>query len=530
MSIKRRAYCWLITLLFLGLVIFWILWLPYKSTSLYQVIPANATFVSSHTHLAERLPNLLDNKLIKSLLKIINANLTGNFTENSDAKLQSFIKDIAPEETLLAYIPALGNSGRPAWIAAFWIGNTAHQLRWALNLKKYNKLESLGTFGWRTIWRFKEPATKSGMKLTFTICEGILLGCLSQDEFALQEVLMTYEGFKPSVSDSLKSVQNLTQISLDKGWLKWRPVHSKSNDPILVTYQISSFTSNAFACEIKIHSKTKSYQPISGTIDLTLPGTLLGDLPAATLVLPLPLTRMLVASAVPWQFRHIVDRFLKDVNALWNSSYIIGAVFTGKYSGLLNLSAFLNQDFNSKKNISTLQIKIPTIMAMVKVKSANAASSFVFHILDELNAEAGKGFIIDSSPILADNYSVYTVEVTTDSSLANLPRDQRPAYAYIKNWLIFSSNAGSLIKLIECNQSEDVIHTGKWQEEIETNKLAGCLYMDLNAMAKVLRLPLMLYAGKTTSASTIIALTKAWFKDASASTKYHIRINLEANH
>ncbi len=582
MSNNKSKITWIFLAIWIALIIGWIFWIPFQPSRLYRAIPANAVFVSSHDNIAGRWKCLSTNVLLKSLVSRIPV-FPGKSSILPDfVKTKTWMAHLASRKTVIGFVPSTEYSGEPTWIAASWIGNASIYMRWLLRWKSIRAISLLGNYGGRFMWGLNQPITESGMKLSFAIGEGMILCCLSHDPIGIRQVIKTYDSTR-SGSDlqlkvnSLLSIHthgktnltfNLRSDPQDRGVIRLPWTSSHTHNPVFISYSIPLLTPDGLTADIHIHSNMTAYTPITETVDLSIPGKLLNDFPAITIILPLNMTIDLLtacpafppkalASAKPSavaarqsaatarrqpaepgflahpkstdvskNLSHIIwiktiKNLLKSNHVTFKNNAFVLSALTGKYSGEFGLSALMG-DKNKGTEYDVLRVKIPAVMGMVKIKHAESVSILINQALNTLNTESRMGLFVNPVPIQAGNQSVYTIESTKNNFLSALAVKDRPAYSVYKNWLIFSTNARSLIKLLEQTQGPDAdILTGKWQEELQATRASAFAWLNLHSVNKTLQLPLFLYSQKLKASHTSSsyrakldpAIIKSWFRD-----------------
>jgi len=116
MSRKRGLLFWLILAAFAATGIWWTLTIPRDVSRLYRAIPANASFVSVHSRTADRWKDLSGNPLILSLLSSVGVKQDALAKQLEDPNTLQWLKRLASDEVVVAYVPSLGHSGAPAWV------------------------------------------------------------------------------------------------------------------------------------------------------------------------------------------------------------------------------------------------------------------------------------------------------------------------------------------------------------------------------------------------------------------------------
>ena len=508
MRITRRISFWFLLLVFLALVATWTLWIPYDPSSLYGAIPANAMLVSSHDHLAERMESLSTNILLQSFLKGITAGMEKQFDRTDSSISKTWLNRLGSRKTVFAYVPCFGKGNQPAWIITCWIGNFSHYFRWSQYWTRIPEISRLGSQGCIPIWGLNQPLTESGMKLSFAVSQGLFLGCVSRDPQSIRHVLMTYEGQSPSVFNVKLPYVCHGSSALDKGWVAWQ--RKNSSDRIFTSFQIPRIAPDGISADINLYSDIKTSAPLAQTIDFTFPGQLLGNIPAAMSILPMDMVDKLLSIHPIQSWAVIAKNLLKSDVLENNANSLILSVLTGDYSGGYGKAP--------------LRIKVPAILAMVKIRQSNTVRQLILRTLDSINAQYHLGLIVDPTPFRVGDLRVFTIEPTLDNQLFLLSAEDRPAYTIFNDWLIFSSSAGSLMSLLKRVQNlEQPYPDGEWQRQLKISNACAFQWMDLDSGGKALRFAISLYslklrfdeAADRTAVLYALKRARSWLKDIS---------------
>jgi len=523
MRITRRISFWFLLLVFLALITTWTLWIPYDPSSLYRPIPANAMLVSSHDHLAERRESLSTNILLQSFLKEITAGMEKQLDRTGPSISKTWLNRLGSRKTVFAYVPCLGKGNQPAWIITCWIGNFSHYFRWSQYWMHVPEISRLGSQGSISIWGLNQPLTESGIKLSFAVSQGLFLGCVSRDPQGIRHVLMTYDGQSPSVLNVKLPYVYHDSGALDKGWVAWRS--ENTSDQIFTSFQIPRIAPDGISADIDVYTDIKTSAPLAKTIDFTFPGQLLGNIPVAMSILPMDMAdKLLSINPIP-SWAVIAKNLLKSDTLENNANCLILSVLTGDYSGGYGKSP--------------LRMKVPAILAMVKVRQSNTVRQLILRTLDSINAQYHMGLIVDPTPFRVGDLRVFTIEPTRDNRLFSLSAEDRPAYTIFNDWLIFSSNAGSLMSLLKRMQNLGQPYpVGEWQRQLKISNACAFQWMDLDSGGKALRFAISLYSlklrfdGTADKTAVLYALKKAgaWLRDISNLKDAVIWLEPESDH
>lgn len=529
MSFLRRIVFWTFLLLFIGSTAYYLAWAPYRPADLYRAIPAQAILVSSHQDLAGRWDGLATNLILRAFINPSHATLDQRQSLAASRAAQQWISRLASKESVMAYVPALGPDGEPAWVFASWIGSASHYLRWVLCFKRLPGLERLGNYcNGRPLWIFRQPLTESGARLAIGFGEGLFLATLSRNPNALRQVIQAYDGLAPSLASSPSYQPDLrpfgrtvapesgntsqgptrSATALDQGWVRFLQPGRKLSDTLTISYAVSRLDADFLSAGIRIQPEFKPRPPLATTTDIPAFGQLLGDLPALIGMLPLDIMRDLLGPASPSPGLHVLRQALKSGAFSVPDNSLVVTLLTDDYSGGFGKEPW--------------RVKIPTLLVFLKLRNPDDAQSLIAEVLDNLNAHYRLGLIVDPSAMPAGKLNVYNVEATQPNLLSSLADEDRPAYAVVGPWLIFSSNAQSLVKLLARYQDPEMprnIPQGRWQATLDQHKACAFLWMNLDVCGRVLQLPLTALAmsqrgpASFSDSRSIIKTIKTWLED-----------------
>ncbi len=485
MNFRRRILVWLIIVLFIAAAAAYVAWEPYRPADLYRAIPARASLVSSHQDLAGRWPILASNALFQGLSAAAATGPEADRRALPAFNVRPWIERLARKETVIARIPAPGADGGPAWIFTSWIGSASHYLRWSLALRGLSGLERRPSYcNGRPIWTFRQPVTASGLRLSLACGEGLLIGCLARHPNAMRQALMAYDGLAPSLASAPAGHPPLpTGRVPDQGWWRRLPPARTTFGPSLIACSVSRLDAEHLAAEFHIQPEPELRAPLSAAPDLAACGQLLGDLPALIAILPLEVIRQSPAWAAASPEFTILRQALQSGALAERDNHLVLALLDGDYAGGIGKEP--------------LRIRIPTLLFLIKVRDPAGIKALVGEVTDKLNARLQLGLITDPAPLPAGKLSAHALEATAPNFLASLAPEDRLAYATAGSWLILSSNARSLVKLLERYPSREApppAAPGRWQKKLAASQAAVFLWMDLEVCGRVLQLPLTMLA------------------------------------
>ena len=101
--------------------------------------------------------------------------------------------------------------------------------------------------------------------------------------------------------------------------------------------------------------------------------------------------------------------------------------------------------------------------------------------------------------------SIWTIEITGTDPQAALEAEDRPAYTIVGDWLIVSSQAGSLAKLMQRSQkpgNATPLTPAGWHGTMSAKNTSGVAWLDLDAGGKTIQLALSLWGLSQRTAAT----------------------------
>ncbi|MBU0714781.1 MAG: hypothetical protein KJ964_05450 [Verrucomicrobia bacterium] len=491
MMLRRRWLTSCALAVFFIAVIGYLFWIPYDPASLYRAIPADAALVSSHQNLAQRWPQLATNIWLNPLLGT--EETSGQTSDPNTLRSVSRLIQLARRDTLFAYLPTPGGTGKPTWMAVSWIGGWSPCVRWALYWGRWSGsqwpiIKELGTFGSRTMWGLQTPLA-DGQRLSFACGDGVLLACLSPDPAAIRYVLMAYDGLIPSTRVLAELRKMPEPVSPDVAWGQWQGTNAEK---FTLTGALTRFDDQGLSATIRLQPSPYRQVQLADSINIAAVEQALGNLPALVMALPLPtLQDGLCSTTTESTWLQTIRRILQSDWIQQDTNGLVLALFTGEYGG----------GYGRKP----LRLSIPALMAFIRVRQPESIRRMIGRELDLLNARHRLGLIQDPIPLTVGSQAIWTIEITSNNTLAALEAEDRPAYTLVGDWLIVSSQAGSLAKLIRRFQklgNETPLTPEGWHGAMSAKNTSGLVWLDLDAGGKTVQLALSLWGLSQRTADT----------------------------
>lgn len=437
----RRLFFWPILAVFFA----WVAWacvrFEFDRRRLYRAIPMSATFVSEHRNLAGRWASLPDDALVRSLAQFIGVPGQSADSVLGDPDLTWLIQRVARRDSLTAYVPAMEGMGPPAWVFSTWVGSYSLVLRTELGLGLLAPFKPITLPGGRKAWRLKRPVTRNGWVLSMAFADGVLVGSISPDPYAVRYLVNRIEQRAaplPELWQWLKRDESGAgrefSAAADRGWMQWHDATGRS-DPRWVRFAL---TKGGPACtealawsNLEILSAAAVPPPSLSTGAWAQLGGFLSDVPSAVLTAPLPTAREWIKAGGEPYMQTIGDLLVRD---LPTNAPIVACLCTTNYAGRL------------------YGIRAPTLLFAVPMPSTNG-HEWVDAAFDQINKAHGMSLMADT---LAGEGKPLVIDQPASASFRKLAPGERPALFAVGPWLVFSSSADALMKMAALVPGEGV--------------------------------------------------------------------------
>lgn len=429
--LKFRRKTLLLTTVAVVVFVAWLLYVPYRPERLLCVIPANAQFLTTHQNLAARWPAILQNPVSQSLVMSVGVEANELNTLATDPETLRWVRRLASRDTILAYAPHLGVSGRPAWVLASWLGGDSQKLRLQLLWFPPPCFVHHTPHNGAPYWTVRVPGLKSGVQLTLAFVEGIAIATLGEDPTAILDVLDTSDGRLPALASArgakFSDYWRLALSAPDHGWVDTGAfVRHKPNTPTPPPLTISltaiepHYVEGNLCGPLPLPAAKTSAKPLEA-----------GDLTKLTGNLPLAAVMIRAATALPAlratfgpEWADVLDAALRPQNTDRIALFLMGGEYGGRLYGF----------------------RIPALIAGFPVRAGDALPGLMQGVLDRLNTQHGWGLI--TREIKIGNHTLHAVEGTTQNAFSMLPLEERPAYAVCDHWVLVASSLRALTALV----------------------------------------------------------------------------------
>jgi hypothetical protein len=182
----------------LGLGAWWRFYQPYTPEALYDVVPARATMITEHLHLAERVDAMVQHPLAEIALAATGADPAEVLEGLTDPDVEGLLQKFTGERSLLFMLDEGQASSGPVFGFATWAGSQSALIEMlgphlGTGIEKVDKLHGV------KIYRVT-GALEAPWELSICVVGGMVVGCISSDPQDLGECVEAAVGHTDSLS------------------------------------------------------------------------------------------------------------------------------------------------------------------------------------------------------------------------------------------------------------------------------------------------------------------------------------------
>jgi len=437
MKTPHQIAFWLILLVCLIVSGWWIFHVPYRPERVFDAIPANATVVSVNQNLAGEWDTVFNNPLLLRAIKAAGIDEGKIAAISTNTVVRKWTEKLASEQSVVAYVPAMGSEHKPALIAASWIGNQSRLLRWQMAwIKTRDLTPAYLDNGNLTIWLSREKFGNTNLHLSLALSEGLVLACLSEDPIGVRVLLETaaYYPYRHAVAE-------LGKPALARGLLVGSPRHwgwlEANHKPVTFQWELKPESLEFEMNGIGALPASVSLKEAAGTESAM---KLIGNTSDFAALLPLNW----VSASIPEDPSLLLLQTIKEL-----------ADTNGAPTNALAFLALLDQNHNGRirgpinKNLRGLikGVKAPTLLLGLQVQSDAEADKRIGQTLTKLNSQYGMELI--AGPFEPDSgLRITSIQDNRKSFYNSFDPEERVAYTVRGNWLLLASNGAILKKLL----------------------------------------------------------------------------------
>lgn len=421
MSRTRRPVFWLLFLGFAGALVWWTLYVPYKPASLYRVIPAQSTVLSAHHDLAGRWDDIAGNPAGQSLFQSLGLDAEELPNLGKDPEFRKWLRILASDELVFAYVPSLGADLEPAWVFASWLGAGSHRLRWLLGVVKVPGIQKVFDQAGHHVWVVQPGLLKGGEVISFSLVEGMVIGSVSRSVTTTAQLLNCFDGRYPSLGGRAEMQAPPRAAGADRGWFK--PGRGGIYTALRAQWTIPLIKPDGLRAELTWPEAFLGAAQTGASLDLAGLRAALGPWPLAYAVVD----HSLAEGVLKTQWTNGLGTVLGDLVATYPGDMalcMLAGDLSGRFKGL----------------------KLPTVIAALELEDPQAFQQALPGRFDAWNARHRWGLV--PREIKTRGGEVYAVESTADTLYARLAPEETVAYAITGNWLLVASNLEGFTNLM----------------------------------------------------------------------------------
>lgn len=432
----KRATFWILLAASVATAAWWVFYVPYRPERLFCAIPANASVMSVHQNLAGEWNSLLHNPLWLEVLHaagIPEDELAGVATNEV---IRQWFTRLASDQSLLAYVPALGGQGKPALVAATWVGGQSRRLRWQMAWIKSRDFSRLSLDEGRlNVWLTRVKVGKTNLRLSLALSEGMVLGCLSEDPVGVRTLLEGAESYPHRLTLAMTGRPERARRLLAGSPRHWGWVNVRDD---LVTFQ-TALDDNRLRLDVAGALALPPAPPLASAAGLKKVTDLLGSSSDLVTIVPLSWIHSLAGTDSSALWMNTL-RPLFNTNAAPENALAFVALLDRDHS------ARLRSPFGPTLRSLIKGVKTPTLLLGMQVADPNEADLRIQRIVAQLNSQ----YNLNLSTRRLESGERKTMTLIQDGAstfYGKFEPDEQVAYTMIDDWLILASNASTLKKM-----------------------------------------------------------------------------------
>jgi len=477
----KRTTFWIILAAFVGLAIWWSTYFPYDPGRLYRSVPGEAVFVSEHRKLGARWGSVARNPLTRSVLAGIGLQAAEIDAIARDPNAAALVDKLASKHVVVAYVPALGGTGESAWVFASWLGRYGQFVRWgsAAGLFQGVMLTDTRLGDGRKAWLLDPGRPDSDEVVSMTVVDDMLVGCYSEDPFAVRHVVRRVESDAALVPDLAEALERgMGEACLDRGWVG---SFDETTVPEPMNLQYGLNTVSETTSEGWVRGEMPRYVreglanvPVAktGPEDMDQVEELLDGVPGAFVMLPVGYVDEIFKRGGPAALRIVWKELYPRARP---DTHVFMCLLGGDHSGRI------------------LGLKVPAIVAGVRVTDEDQAMEAATESLDAINAARGWSLIPRKETVGA--HPVVVVDGTRGGLYGSAGEKEKPAFTVSSGWFVLSSNMGTLEKLLRGMDAAGVmgVNGAEWREGIGSGEGPAYAWIDMESSGVALRNAIAVY-------------------------------------
>jgi|GEM_PF-6021562 len=476
-----RAILRVLTGLFIAACLFWVIWTPRDSMAVFRCIPADVAVVTVHDNLADRWDSVRNSAVFEAVVASDTGAVAQLDAAFADPGFSKWFNRLAARRTVIAWSPG-GGGRRSAWYFASSIGGISRGMRLMAEARLARDLKPGSECRGDRVWNLSAKELGRGRRLSIILEDGFLMGCISADSNGVARMANAYNSRKVGQDrlpvGSIVSLEARSGVSAlwegtapDRGWLNF------ANLPASYGLEIDENSERGCAGRFWTGDFTGAGLPVFRQADFDELACIVGSAPQAMCIAPIRSVAFGVEYVrSPAWLRDVTDLMETASGDSTNGSFfacLLGAEYSGR------LKSVIPPDF---ADVLTNGIAVPVVLCGVKVVDVDKAAELCSALPAKLNKFQKMNLFMEQGNVNGCKTLVFRSAVTND--YGKLAAGECFALAVCGNWLLGSSNADTLGKILERRQNTSPgrsVIPPEWQKTLPREGASYHVWADLAA-------------------------------------------------
>lgn len=502
MTSPRRIVFWFGVALFILATVVWTLSTPYRPDRVFTAIPCDASFVSVHENLAACWDSISSNRLLRGGMTAAGVKWEEADEPVSAPVIRTWLSRLASKETVLAYVPAMGQRQKSAWVLTSWIGGRCQRLRWQLSWLRSRDLHPMPLPGGQTVWILRNPIGKSNMRVSFILSDGMVMACASEDPAAARWMLETSERYPGRQSAASARQPDRARALLGAargphwGWINTGANPAASLDDGMIAFDIDTDAPAEIRAKLTAARPTPSVNAALDPASLAEMKSLLGQ--SADIVACMPLSwiepLILRGGESPW---HEAVRDVSGLRSAAPDALAVVALLDRSHSGRVR------GPFGKTLASLIKGLRVPVAVAGWTAPDRPIQQRGLLAALNDLNRTYSFGLQAESADAAPETLTL--IHGTGKNLYRKFEPEERIAGVYSGPWFVMASHAG-VLKRMTAERSPTSAGQPEWEALCREPGTSAFLWADAKAVNATLK--------EALAAATLVVMTQD--PDASA--------------
>ncbi len=455
---------------FVCLCLTWVFYFPYCPARIYAAVPPGSTLISLHNDFDDHWRDFAANPITTNALYGAGIDAETRSRAMAYPGLHRTLKRLAGREVVFAHTPRLGNSSKPAWIAASWVGGFGNVLRMQFALRPPAGTHRSRMYGHTGAWVLDRRIEGATEQLSFTIVEGVLLACYSRDPTALHALVARVNA---TATPAPELAEHLLRERGDSSpphrlWRHWYRRLGKAHQFLRTVCELTLHSRNASRGRLEVDTRlspSRAERP-----DPSEATDIFGTEPCAVATLPLlhldPLLGALATNQLVVAIREVMQ------SCGHPEPQLVAAMYGGELSGRL------------------ADLKVPAIVIGTKARASVNTPAIMAAAIDRLNAERRWALLVRQQ--VHNGVPLMVINGTRGDMFSLINNEEKPAFAMKNGWLLFGSNLQTLATVCRNGGGAEKPHPA-WANEFAEHDTPIALWADLNGAAETIKHGIAVY-------------------------------------